>query len=87
MRAKTLRLNALQAIFGDRLYIFDQPNNFTKSAESIFSHVPVPSFQLSVFPQFSQFLSIGELPPELKDLRQLEAGLRANPPTQGQPPD
>ena len=36
MDGKTLRLNALQVIFGIRVYIFDQPNKSKKSAESIF---------------------------------------------------
>ncbi len=44
MLAKTLRLDAQQAIFGARVYIFGHPKKSTKLAESIFSHLPVPGF-------------------------------------------
>jgi hypothetical protein len=41
---KLLRLNALQAIFGVWVYIFDQPKRSKKSAESIFSQLPDRTF-------------------------------------------
>jgi len=43
-RRKTSRLNAVQTIFGVRVYIFDPLENSKKLGESIFSQLPVPEF-------------------------------------------